>query len=321
MIRLLARNRNLVAGAGALILVLALASLRYEGFLTPRILADLLTDNSFRGILAVGMTFVILSGGIDLSVGAVMSLSSVMVGVLVMKHHWPAPAAAAAAVALGTLLGAAQGAVIHAAGIRPFIVTLSGMFFARGLGFLIHLESISIDDPGHAAMAGWGIPLGGGARLPAAALLFLAVALAGIYTARWTSFGRDVYAVGGNEESARLMGRPVGRVKVAVYALSGFCAALGGLALSFYLSSGNHLEGVGMELDAVAAVVVGGTLLSGGVGSVAGTVTGVLLVGVIFNVAITRENLSSGLTRVLIGGLLLGAVLLQRLLGSGPRRD
>jgi simple sugar transport system permease protein len=311
---------GLVAGVIVLALLYAGAAVRYGdvGFFSLRVFVNLLADNSFLGILAVGMTFVILSGGIDLSVGAVMSLSGVCIGVLIMQYNWPPIAAICAAVALGTLLGAGMGSVIHFVGIQPFIVTLAGMFFARGLGFVIHLESIGISHAQYAWLASLGIPLGSGDFLPITAVVLLVVVLVGVYVARFTSFGRCVYALGGSEEAALLMGLPVGRTRVAVYALSGACAGLAGAALTLYLSSGSHIEGVGLELDAIAAVVVGGTLLTGGVGSVFGTLIGVLIIGIILNVITTYEGvLSSGLTKVAIGVLLLLFVLLQRMLTRG----
>jgi len=318
------RHRPLLASLLVFIFLYAAASIRYyeDGFFSWQVFLNFLVDNSFLGIIAVGMTFVILSGGIDLSVGAAMSLSSIVVGVLIMDHDWPPQLAMPAALALGTLLGAGMGCVIHFAGVKPFIVTLAGMFLARGLGFLIHLESIGIDHPQHLNLQMLAIPLAGGHVLPITAVIFLVVVLAGAYVARYTAFGRAVYAIGGNEEAALLMGLPIGRTKVAIYALSGFCAALAGIVLTLDTSSGSHIEGIALELDAIAAVVIGGTLLTGGVGSVFGTVIGVLIIGIVVTVITTYEGVfSSGLTKVAIGGLLLLFVLLQRVLTRGSHRD
>lgn len=304
------KHITLVASAAVFIALYAVASVRYDGFFSLPVFINFFVNNAVLGIVAVGMTFVILSGGIDLSVGAVMSFSSVLIGVLIMDFHWPPLLAIAAAVACGTALGAVMGAVIHATDIKPFIVTLAGMFFARGLAFIIHLESIAIMDARHSAIAS--LRLG---PLPLTALVFLAFVAAGWYVSVYTPFGRNIYALGGSEEAALLMGLPVRRTKIAVYAVSGFCSACAGAVLTFYLSSGNHLEGVGMELDAIAAVVIGGTLLSGGVGSVLGTLIGVLMLGLILTSVTTYEGmLSSGLTRVAIGLLLLAFVLMQKLL-------
>lgn len=311
----LRKHITIVAAVVVYLALYAAASVRYDGFFSVPVFVNFLGNNAVLGIVAVGMTFVILSGGIDLSVGAVMSFSSVVIGVLIMEHGWHPLAAMAMALAGGAALGALMGAIIHATGIKPFIITLAGMFFARGLAFLIHLESIAISDARHTALAIFRL-----GPVPVTALVLLAFVLAGWYTAVFTRFGRSVYALGGGEEAALLMGLPVGRTKIAVYALSSTCAAAAGAVLTLYLSSGNHLEGVGMELDAIAAVVIGGTLLAGGIGSVLGTLVGVLMLGLILTSITTYEGtLSSGMTRVVIGVLLLVFVLLQKLLTRSLR--
>jgi simple sugar transport system permease protein len=304
------KHITVLAGVFAYLVLYAIAAVRYDGFLSLPVFINFLSNNAVLGIVAVGMTFVILSGGIDLSVGAVMSFSSVLIGVLVMKYQWNILAAIGVALACGTALGAVMGAIIHGTGIKPFIVTLAGMFFVRGLAFIIHLESIAISDPGHTAIAVTRV-----GPLPITAVLFLLFVAVGWYVAVLTPFGRNVYALGGGEEASLLMGLPVQRTKVAVYAVSGFCASFAGAVLTFYLSSGSHLEGVGLELDAIATVVIGGTLLAGGVGSVFGTLVGVLMLGLILTSITTYEGMySSGMTRVAIGGLLLAFVLLQKTL-------
>lgn len=313
------RHRPLLAGILALIALYAAAGLRYHdrGFLSPRVPINLLGDNAILGIVAVGMTLVILSGGIDLSVGAAMALASIITAVLLMEHRWAAPAAMLAAVAATTTLGLLSGLTITLTGVPPFIVTLAAMFFARGLAYVIRLEPIAIDDPTHAAIASWHLPLGDLGRLPLAACAFLCAVLVAAYIARYTHFGRATYAVGGAEEAARLMGLPVARTKVLVYGFSGFCAGIAGVALSMYLSGGSHVEGVGLELDAIAAVVIGGTLLTGGVGSVFGTLIGTLMIGVILTAISYEGTFSSGLTRLVVAGLLLAFVILQRVLTRG----
>ena len=306
----LRKHVTVLAGALVYLLLYAVAAVRYDGFFSLPVFINFLSNNAVLGIVAVGMTFVILSGGIDLSVGAVMSFSSVLIGVLIMEHGWNVYAAIAASLVCGATLGALMGAIIHSTGIKPFIVTLAGMFFVRGLAFLIHLESISISDARHTALA-----IARVGPLPLIAVLFLGFVAVGWYVAVLTPFGRNVYALGGGEDAALLMGLPVRRTRIAVYAVSGFCASFAGAALSFYLSSGSHLEGVGMELDAIATVVIGGTLLAGGVGSVFGTLIGVLMLGLILTSITTYEGMmSSGMTRVAIGALLLAFVLLQKVL-------
>jgi simple sugar transport system permease protein len=306
----LRKHVTVLAGVIAYGVLYAIAAVRYDGFFSLPVFLNFLSNNAVLGIVAVGMTFVILSGGIDLSVGAIMSFSSVLIGVLIMKAGWHPLAAIGVSLVGGTLLGMAMGAIIHFTGIKPFIVTLAGMFFARGLAFIIHLESIGIADPRHTKLAIFRL-----GPLPLTALLFLTFVAVGWYIAVFTSFGRNVYALGGGEEAALLMGLPVKQTKIAVYAVSGFCSAFAGAVLTFYLSSGSHLEGVGMELDAIATVVIGGTLLAGGVGSVFGTLVGVLMLGLILTAITTYEGMTStGMTRVAIGLLLLAFVLLQKTL-------
>lgn len=292
----------------------AACGVRYynEGFLTPTVFINLLSDNAMLGVVAIGMTFVILSGGIDLSVGAVLGFASVLIGVLIMERGWRAEVAIGATLALGALFGALQGAIIHYSRIPAFIVTLAGMFLARGVGFLLRLDSISISDRGHENLAAFAITLTGEWRLPITALTLLASVIIATYALAFTGFGRAVYAIGGDEEAARLMGVAMARTRVSVYAISGFFAALGGVVLTLYTSSGSHVEGVGLELDAIAAVVVGGTLLRGGVGSAAGTLIGVLIIGLISAITTYEGVLSSGMTRVTIGMALLAFVLLQK---------
>jgi len=307
----------LLASLGVYVLLYAAASVYYadRNFFTPDVFLNFLRGGAVLGIIAVGETLVILAGGIDLAVGAVMSLSSVVIGVLIMEVGLPPAVAIPAAIALGGAIGLAMGAVIHYVDIKPFIVTLAGMFFARGLGFIIHLESISIEHPAYTRLVSLGLPLGGGHTLALTAVIFLAVVALAAYVTRYTSFGRNIFALGGSEEAALLMGLPVGRTKLLVYTASGLCAGVAGAVLTFDQSSGTHGAGVGMELDAIAAVVVGGTLLTGGVGSIVGTLIGVLTIGLLREVIVNYVgNLNSGMTSLAIGLLLLLFVLLQRVL-------
>jgi len=286
----------------------------YDGFLRPQVFLNLLIDNAFLLIVAVGMTFVILTGGIDLSVGAVVAFSTVLLASLVQRHGWHPLAAIALVLALGTCFGALMGVMIQRYRLQPFVVTLAGMFLARGAATLVSVESIGIDHAFHVAVANLRIPLGGGASLSVGAVVALAVVAAGAVLAGMTRFGRAVYAIGGNEQSAALMGLPVDAVLVRVYALSGFCSALAGVVYTFYMLSGYSLHATGLELDAIAAVVIGGTLLAGGQGYVLGTLFGVLVLGLIQTLIVFDGTLSSWWTKIAIGALLLAFCLLQRLL-------
>jgi galactofuranose transport system permease protein len=304
---------------GLFVTLFAVGGLRYRSFASGQVVLNLLIDNAFLIVLAVGMTFVILTGGIDLSVGSVVALST-MVTASGLRAGWPAPVVVVAVLVGGALFGLAMGAVIHYLDIQPFIVTLAGLFLARGLCYLIDLSSIPITDPGFQAVAQAAIPLGGKLFITPSALLALLVVAAGAYVLHLTRFGRTVYAVGGNQQSALLMGLGVGRARVGVYVISGFCSALAGLLFSLYLLSGYSLNAVGMELDAIAAVVIGGTLLTGGSGYVLGSLLGVLVLGLVQTIISFEGTLSSWWTKIVIGLLLLAFVVLQRVLGTGPRR-
>ncbi|UYB51103.1 sugar ABC transporter permease YjfF [Xanthomonas sp. AM6] len=286
----------------------------YDGFLSPQVFANLLIDNAFLCIAAVGMTFVILSGGIDLSVGAVIAFTTVLSASLVQRHGWSPLAAIPLVLLLGALFGAFMGMLIQRYRLQPFVVTLAGMFLARGASYLISVDSIPIDDALYVAIAQFRVPIGAGASLSVGALIALATVALGAWLAHCTRFGRSVYALGGSEVSARLMGLPVAATQVKVYAFSGFCSALAGVVCTFYMLSGYSLHALGLELDAIAAVVIGGTLLAGGSGYVIGTLFGVLILGVIQTLIVFDGTLSSWWTRIVIGALLLVFCLLQRLL-------
>jgi len=297
----------------------AFGAVRYEGFLSLQVLLNLIIDNAFLCVVAVGMTFVILSGGIDLSVGALIALTTIISATL-LDLGWNPYATMATVLVLGAAFGALQGFLIQRFNLAPFLVTLAGMFLARGCCYLISTESIPINDATYAAIAQARIPVGGGASLTIGGLIALAVVAIAMRIAHSTEFGRTVYAIGGGESSARLMGLSVDSTKVGVYLLSGLCAALGGIVMTFYMLSGYSLHAVGLELDAIAAVVIGGTLLAGGVGYVAGTLFGVLILGIIQTLIAFDGSLSSWWTRIVVGALLLLFCLLQRLFeGRTPR--
>lgn len=292
--------------------VVLAGSLRYDGFFSLQVFLNLLIDNSFLLVVAVGMTFVILTGGIDLSVGSVIAFSTMVLATLVEQHGWsPAPAIAVVLV-MGTAFGGFMGLLIERFRLQPFIVTLAGMFLARGLCYLISIDSISITSEAYTELAQLRVPFFAETSLSLGAVIGVAVLLLAMYVAHCTPFGRTVYAIGGNEHSAHLMGLPVRRTLVGVYALSGLCSALAGVLFTFYMLSGYGLHAVGLELDAIAAVVIGGTLLSGGVGYVAGTLFGVLMLGVIQTLIAFDGTLSSWWTRIVVGLLLFAFCLLQR---------
>lgn len=311
------KNLPLLATCVVFVFLYGAACIRYNGFFSLQVASNLISDNAFLGISAVGLTLVILAGGIDLSVGAAIGCTSILLATVTERHGWHPALAAAVVLAGGTLVGLIQGMLIHFFELPAFLVTLGGLFFYRGLGLLISRESVAISNPIYVRLSSWAIPLGRGASLPLVGVLFLGLLAVVSYVAVFRPIGRYVYAIGGNEQSALLMGLPVGRVKVGVYAFCGLCAAFAGVAATLYTSAGNALTGSGLELDAIAAVVVGGTLLSGGVGSPAGTLLGILIFGVIQSAITFEGTLSSWWARIAIGILLLGFILLQKLLQPG----
>jgi simple sugar transport system permease protein len=297
----------------------AAGSLLYDHFFAPQVFLNLLIDNAFLCIVAVGMTFVILTGGIDLSVGSLIALTTTISASLVERHGVSPAFAIPAVLVVGTLFGVGQGVLVQRFRLQPFIVTLAGMFLARGVSYLISTESIDITNPTYRWLAEARLPLGS-ASISIGALLALLVVALGIWLAQATQFGRTVYAIGGDESSARLMGLPVARTLVSVYALSGFCSALAGVVMTFYMLSGYSLHATGLELDAIAAVVIGGTLLRGGIGYVLGTFFGVLILGLIQTLIVFDGTLSSWWTRIVVGALLFVFCLLQRFLEARRAR-
>ena len=316
------RDRRLIPLFASIALFLAMVAygaFSHPAFLSPQVFLNLVIDNAFLFIVAIGMTFVILTGGIDLSVGSVLALTTMCAAALTEKLGWSPVLVVPLLLAGGAAFGAAQGFLIHRYRLQPFIVTLAGMFVARGLCYLIDTESIPIHHAFFTELANFRLPLGGGNSLSSGALIAIITVVAALWIAHATRFGRTVYAIGGGESSARLMGLSVTSTKIGVYLLSGLCAALGGVVMTFYMLSGYSLHAVGLELDAIAAVVIGGTLLSGGVGYVAGTLFGVLILGIIQTLIAFDGTLSSWWTKIVVGVLLLLFCLLQRLFEGRAR--
>lgn len=318
--RISSQNIPLAATCAVCVMLYAVGAFKYPGFLSAGVFSNFFADNAVLGIAAVGMTFVILSGGIDLSVGAVVGLVSIVSAVLLETHHWSPFVVIPVVICVGALLGLVMGLLIRVFELPAFLVTLAGMFFARGMAFTVRLESMPIATPLYTRLADFRLPVGGGLDLPATAITLLVVVVLGMYLAHCTSFGRNVYAIGGNEEAAKLMGLPVGQAKVGVYVLSGTCAALAGVMFTIYSSAGNPTAGTGLELDCIASVVIGGTLLTGGVGTVFGTLVGVLIFGIIQTLIMFQGTLSSWWTSIVIGALLLVFILLQKALAQGARK-
>ena len=287
---------------------------QFPGFASTRVFFDLLTDNAFLGIVAVGMTFVILSGGIDLSVGSVIAFTGVLLAKLIGTYGVAPGYAFAIVLLMGALFGALMGWIIDTLKLPAFIITLAGMFFVRGMSFIVSEESLPINHPVYDFLANYAWKMPGGGRFTLLALVMLLVVLGGIILAHRTRFGNNVYAVGGSNVSAALMGVPVRRTTIYIYMLSSSLAVLSGIIFSLYTSAGYALAASGVELDAIASVVIGGTLLSGGVGTVLGSLFGVLIQGLIQTYITFDGTLSSWWTKIAIGVLLFVFIALQRLL-------
>ncbi|MEU6711967.1 ABC transporter permease [Nonomuraea sp. NPDC046802] len=296
---------------GALVVV---GSLAFDSFATPGNAASVVVSSSFLAIIAIGMTFVIISGGIDLSVGSLFVLGGVLAA---YGSQYGTPVALLLPLAACGMVGLLQGLVIARTGMAPFIVTLAGLLGVRGLMLAISDEGATtylVEDRAFAAL-GQGEVLG----LSYPVYITAALALAAMVLLQRTGFGQNVYAVGGNEQAAALMGVPVNRTKVQVYLLSGLLAGLAGALNAARLSSGVTILGIGLELDAIAAVVIGGTLLTGGAGGITGTVAGVLLLGVIQSLINQVGNLTSAFQQVVSGAFLAFVVVAQRLLSKAQR--
>lgn len=311
MFRLKTQHIPLLATAALLVILYTAASLRYDGFFSWYQFKSLFNDNASLGLAAIGMTFVIISGGIDLSVGAVVALASMLLAKMLETWHLQIWVAIPLVLILGTAFGGSMGALIHRFRLPSFLVTLAGMFLARGAALALTADK-RLDLSGDAHLKALGNLSLAGMKLPA--IMFLAMVAAAVVIASFTRFGRAVYALGGSESSATLMGLPVGRTRISIYAFSGLCAALGGVVHVVGSQAGDAAVGTLMELDAIAAVVIGGTLLTGGVGHPAGTLLGVLILGVITTIPNYQGNLNSWWTKIAIGGLLLAFIVLQRLL-------
>lgn len=312
-IRLNPRDLPLAVTIGLFVLLFTAGSLLFDGFFSLQVFLNFFIDNAFLAIAAIGMTFVIISGGIDLSVGSVIALTTMVSASLVERHGFSPAVVIPLVLAMGAGFGLVMGLVIQYFQVQAFIVTLAGMFLARGLCYLISIDSITIKNAFYVGVSSHRIPFVLDTSITWNVIIALALFAAALYLERYTRFGRTVYAIGGNEHSAVLMGLPVPRTKVLIYTLSGFCSALAGVVFTFYMVSGYALHAGGMEMDAIAAVVVGGTLLTGGFGTVVGTLFGVLIYGTIQTLIMFEGTLSSWWTKIVIGLLLLVSCLLQRL--------
>jgi len=298
-----------LAAVAILILLFIGAEILLRGdFITPRNISALLLDNTYLLLLAVGSTFVIVTGGIDLSVGSVMAFTGIWLAKLLEAGTSLAIAVPAILVG-GALVGLLIGVLVQYFGVQPFIASLAGLFLARGLAFVVSLSSIRVENQALLSLQSTRFRFGDWYITPTG-IMALVVVLIGAYVMQYTRFGRTTYAIGGNPQ-ASLMGLKVARATVSVYVISGICGGLAGLVLTAYSGAGYPRNGIGTELDVIAAVVIGGTVLTGGRGYVLGSMIGVFVYGTIKTI-ISFMGAEQSWMQIVIGALLLVFILVQR---------
>jgi simple sugar transport system permease protein len=327
------KNRRFVPIMATAILVVVayvVGAILYPAMRNPQVFFNLFRNNAYIFISAIGMTLVILTGGIDLSVAGVVALTTVASAAL-LRGGLNAWLVILLMLVMGTTLGSIMGSFITYLKVQPFIATLAGLWFARGMCFFISDDAIEIDNRIYKILGqtrllipGWTeIATSQGKPAPFISIFvvvaFLLFGIA-IYIAHYTRFGRTVYAIGGNEgrneQSARLMGLPVEKTKLLVYTFNGFCSALAGISYSVFVASGHGFYANGFELDVIASVVIGGTMLTGGSGYVFGTLFGVLVFAITQTLIQFIGSLSSWWTKIVIGLLMLAFIGVQSVLAA-----
>lgn len=310
------RHTSSVISAGVLVALWIVGGLAFDHFASLHVARNLLVDNAFLGVAAIGATIVLVSGGIDLSIGSLMALAGVVAASLIERGGAHPAAAVGVALTMGVGLGACQGVLIQTLRLPAFLVTLAGLFLFRGLAFAVESQSLNIRHPfiTDTVANDWVIMVPG---RPELGVPFPVIVLVGIVALAWlllsrSRAGRYVHAVGDDEHAAELMGVPVPGVRIGVYAASGGLSALAGVLFLLYQQAGDPAGCRGSELDAIAAAVIGGTLLRGGVGSAPGTLVGVLILGVIQTLISFHGDLSSWWARIASAGLLLAFVMVQQ---------
>ena len=308
------KNGSLLATIAIFILVYVLGGQLYPAMKKPQVFLNLFINNASLLIISIGMTVVVIMGGIDLSVAAMIALSSVASAALLQVNMNPF-LVIGLMLLMGIGLGFVMGCIIHYLKVEAFVVTLMGQFFARGMAYVINESSVTIKNEFYNFLALTKIPLPFFEKAYVYIPTLVGVVLL-IFTyilMSSTRFGRTVYAIGNNEQSALLMGLPVARTKLIVYSFSGFCSALAGIVFSISLLSGYGGYAQSMEMDAIASVVIGGTALTGGTGTVLGTLFGVLINGTIVSILQLNGTLTSWWTRIGVGALTLIFIGIQSL--------
>ncbi|ADL02898.1 ABC transporter permease subunit [Lacrimispora saccharolytica] len=303
-----------------------------KGFAKPQVFLNLFISNAGLIVIAAGMTMVMITGGIDISVGSVVALTCMMLAWMMEIKGTGAVPALLTVLVMGTLFGLAQGFLIAYLKIQPFIVTLAGMFFARGMTAMISQEMISVKNELFLKWAkskinltflGGTVNKKGVVNYPfiySSVIIALVVLVLVFVVLRYTKFGRTIYAVGGNEQSALMMGLNVKRTKLLVYVINGFLCALGGFLFCLNTCAGFVEQAKGFEMEAIASAVIGGTLLTGGVGNVFGSLFGVLIKGTIETFITFQGTLSSWWTKITIAALLAFFIILQSLFAKAKEK-
>jgi ribose transport system permease protein len=290
----------------AFILLFVFASLKYDRFLTFINFSNISRQVSMIGLVAVGMTFVIITGGIDLSVGSILAVAGVLAANFSSSNIL---IAIFVPVLVSAVFGFINGVVITKMKIVPFIATLAMMMAARGIAYIsTGEESVRVEQLSSTfTQLARGFILG----IPIPTIIFIVVVVIAAFLSKYSKFGRQVYAVGGNEEAAKMMGLNVDRVKTLAYTISGALSGLAGVILTSRLGAGQPVAGEGWELTAIASTVIGGTLLSGGVGKFSGTFFGVLIIGTIRNIINMQGNINTWWQNIIMGAILLIVVVVQ----------
>ena len=307
-------NGPLLTTISIFIIVYIIGGLLYPSMQKPQVFFNLFINNASLLIVSIGLTLVIITSGIDLSVAGMIALTSAASAAL-LQTGINSLVVIPLMLLMGVVIGFVMGWVIQYFKVQPFIVSLMVLWFARGMAYIISLTSVTINDDvyRYLALTKIYIPFFERAYVYIPTLIGPVLLVVVFYLTFFTRFGRTIYAVGNNEQSTRLMGLPAGRTKILVYSFAGFCSALGGIVFSISLLSGYGGYAPGMELDAIAAVVIGGTLLTGGVGNVIGTLFGVLISGTIVTILQFNGTLSSWWTRIGVGALTLIFIGIQSL--------
>lgn len=300
------------------------------GFAKPQMFLNLFISNAGLIVIACGLTLVMITGGIDISVGSVTALVCMAVAYQMEVKHMSAYGAIFIALGIGLAFGIIQGFLVAYLDIQPFIVTLAGLFLGRGLTSMISTEMISIKNEVFLSWAKFKIflPFGSvnkkGIFQPAyiypTVIIALLVVVAMVILLRYTKFGRRVYAVGGNQQSAMMMGLNVRRTKMQAYVLNGFLVGLGGFLFGLNSCAGFVEQAKWLEMDAISSAVIGGTLLTGGVGNPIGTLFGVLIKGTISSLITTQGTLSSWWVRIALSALLCFFIVLQSVIVSRNKK-